>query len=302
MKKSTKSSTSDLASDGEQMTLFSLEGSRASPIVSQENGLARTTSATFGQKCLEQFGKFNRSGSWAKMFSACLVGMTGWYSKRCNLNWKLKGTKSKRLYFQLVPSMRHIGETEFGLLPTPRTADVEGGKISNAKVENGVFYRENQKGERWGIKLRDVIENNLLPTPTTMDFLPPKSDIAWEKEITVTRPGRSMASNLRDVPFRMPEMLPTPRANKVNGCNLNSESLANRNKGNLEEVIAQCLLPTPCADDNPAKNTGKRNQDSLQKRAFQVTGKTSQLNPRFVAEMMGFPANWTEMPFLKESK
>lgn len=27
-------------------------------------------------------------------------------------------------------------------------------------------------------------------------------------------------------------------------------------------------------------------------------GKTSQLNPRFVAEMMGFPANWTELPFL----
>lgn len=29
----------------------------------------------------------------------------------------------------------------------------------------------------------------------------------------------------------------------------------------------------------------------------QMTGKTSQLNPRFVAEMMGFPANWMELPF-----
>ena len=28
------------------------------------------------------------------------------------------------------------------------------------------------------------------------------------------------------------------------------------------------------------------------------TGKTSQLNPRFVAEMMGYPPNWTELPFL----
>jgi hypothetical protein len=27
------------------------------------------------------------------------------------------------------------------------------------------------------------------------------------------------------------------------------------------------------------------------------TSKTSQLNPRFVAEMMGFPPNWTELPF-----
>ena len=57
------------------------------------------------------------------------------------------------------------------------------------------------------------------------------------------------------------------------------------------------FLPTPTADDNPAKNTGKRNQDSLQKRAFQDTGKTSQLNPLFVGEMMGFPADWTALPF-----
>jgi hypothetical protein len=28
-----------------------------------------------------------------------------------------------------------------------------------------------------------------------------------------------------------------------------------------------------------------------------TTGKTSQLNPQFVAEMMGFPPNWTELPF-----
>jgi hypothetical protein len=28
------------------------------------------------------------------------------------------------------------------------------------------------------------------------------------------------------------------------------------------------------------------------------SSKNSQLNPRFVAEMMGFPPNWTELPFL----
>jgi hypothetical protein len=30
---------------------------------------------------------------------------------------------------------------------------------------------------------------------------------------------------------------------------------------------------------------------------FAVPGKSSQLNPRFVAEMMGFPPDWTELPF-----
>ena len=30
----------------------------------------------------------------------------------------------------------------------------------------------------------------------------------------------------------------------------------------------------------------------------QTHGKTSQLNPQFVAEMMGFPTDWTILPFL----
>jgi len=29
-----------------------------------------------------------------------------------------------------------------------------------------------------------------------------------------------------------------------------------------------------------------------------IPGTSSQLNPRFVMEMMGFPPNWTELPFL----
>jgi hypothetical protein len=58
------------------------------------------------------------------------------------------------------------------------------------------------------------------------------------------------------------------------------------------------LLPTPnCADAH--KTTKKSHQNNLNK-TFQ-TGKTSQLSPLFVAEMMGFPSNWTLSPFLDES-
>lgn len=35
---------------------------------------------------------------------------------------------------------------------------------------------------------------------------------------------------------------------------------------------------------------------------FHQTGKTSQLNPRFVAEMMGFPPDWLELPFINTDK
>lgn len=104
-------------------------------------------------------------------------------------------------------------------------------------------------------------------------------------------------------------LLPTPIVMDTNCGDLEkidtrrAKAKASKNNGNgfgmtIGELSNRGLLPTPTADDNPAKNTGKRNQDGLQKRAFQVTGKTSQLNPRFVMEMMGFPPDWTELPFL----
>jgi hypothetical protein len=52
------------------------------------------------------------------------------------------------------------------------------------------------------------------------------------------------------------------------------------------------------ASDCGEKVTGLENQDSLTKRARLETGKTSQLNPLFVLEMMGFNPDWTLLPFL----
>ena len=84
-----------------------------------ESDSEKRINATCGPKCLEQFERFNHVGSWAKMFSELLIGMGGWYSKRCALTWRLKGTKFGRSYFQLVPKTLPIEETDAGLLPTP---------------------------------------------------------------------------------------------------------------------------------------------------------------------------------------
>ena len=210
------------------MTLFSLAGSldHVNPTAQPESGSERKTSDTCGPKCLEQFERFNHVGSWAKTFSALLIGTEGWYSTRCKLTWKLKGTKFNRLYFQLQASTHRTEGTEFGLLPT----------------------------------------EGMLPTPTAVQ---------------------------RDHPERVQALRETG-ATDIYSRN-NGE---NRPNSILDYMNFHQMLPTPTADDNPEKNTGKRNQDGLQKRAFQTTGKTSQLNPRFVAEMMGFPPNWTELPFL----
>jgi len=97
----------------------------------------------------------------------------------------------------------------------------------------------------------------MLPTPTAFDYNTPRSQEAWDK------------------------------AKEKHG-----DALQNP----LKQMASFGMLPTPCAQEG-GKISGKENQDSLTKRARQQTGKTSQLSPLFVEEMMGFPKNWTASPF-----
>lgn len=53
------------------------------------------------------------------------------------------------------------------LLPTPRVSDIEGAPVNNVEYKDGHYSRTNAKGVRWGVKLKDVVESGLLPTPTT---------------------------------------------------------------------------------------------------------------------------------------
>jgi hypothetical protein len=46
------------------------------------------------------------------------------------------------------------------------------------------------------------------------------------------------------------------------------------------------------------KKDGNSHQDQLPNYIKLTSGSNSQLNPRFVLEMMGFPPDWTELPFL----
>ena len=239
----------------EQLTLFP-EDFLANPTARQVSDLEKKITDISGRKCLEQYGKLNHDGLWAKTFSALLIGMKGWSSKRCRLTWNLKGTKYKRMYFQLQVSMHPTKDTELGLLLTPTTVmtDEHPAKMRDRAKKNGY-----QNGTKYGSLLSQVKYSGLLPTPTTQE---PSS------ECELTETGRRKTKDGKD-----------------------SHSL------NIGRMAAMGLLPTPNASDHPGKNTGKRNQDSLPKRIREAGGKTSQLNPRFVAEMMGFPTDWTELPF-----
>ena len=71
------------------------------------------------------------------------------------------------------------------------------------------------------------------------------------------------------------------------------------------------LLPTPQARDWKGISIAEGKRMRGEKTSFgstlpdlvrRVTGKTSQLNPLFVAEMMGFPPDWTVSPFVDGDK
>jgi len=67
----------------------------------------------------------------------------------------------------------------------------------------------------------------------------------------------------------------------------------------LVQLAENGLLPTPLASDhNASRPTENWEGSDLGSWVNQKNnGKLFQLNPRFVAQMMGYPENWTELPF-----
>ena len=183
-----------------QMSL--LGDSHANHSVLQEKEKEQMMTATSGMKLLESSESVNLDGSLGKMLKALLTSKKAWSSDRCVMTWKKKVSKSNVLLFQLQASVRGIKGKESGFLPTPNTmdhidrkgmrpsraatnrksgylsemikmyptptaSDIEGGVAKDVQMKDGRFFRENKKGERWGVKLRDAM--SMYPTPTARD-------------------------------------------------------------------------------------------------------------------------------------
>jgi hypothetical protein len=183
----------------------------------QEKEKGQMMNATSGAKCLEQYKKLspNSSSQKTSLVSQILTGE--WYSSRCALTWKLKGTKFSRLLFHLQVKTLRTSDKEFGLLPTPCQYD-----YNSARTE-----------QKWEIDKKKYADK---------------------------------------------------------GVNLQM---------GLKQMARFKMLPTPTCQDSKQKENSPSQQHKTNELSIAVAGgSNSQLNPRFVAEMMGFPPNWTEFPFL----
>lgn len=110
-------------------------------------------------------------------------------------------------------------------------------------------------------------------------------------------------------------MLPTPTSIDAGTGRINKSRSPNAKERPTIALAAKMgLLPTPNAREadkyskkyNPNSQMGTAKDGTSRKSELNhyiaaQTGKTSQLNPLFVEEMMGFPLMWTTLPFLSQS-
>ena len=275
----------------------------------QERDLERKMTATSGRICCEQYARYSPLGSLVRT----LLGSSRWYSPARSLKWVVKplysmrvterernnltqskksakvlnvrDIQSNRLLFQLVPLVRPIGETEYGLLPTVQT---QGLKV-------------NKDGKSIPMNL------TLLPTPLSVEVSHNKRITQLKKKggktMSSRANGESRPNGLMDY-LTFHSLLPTPNA--AEGTNWTTKYNPNSQMGQgLTAMAVNGLLLSPMSKDGvragltmqAPKNHNRPKANLAEQTAHSVGGGTSQLNPLFVAEMMGFPLDWLTLPF-----
>ena len=188
------------------------------------------------------------------------------------------------------------GKTEFvplDLLPTPNAMD-----IAHKDMEINERGRRNPKKGKTdhSLGLEDMAVAQLLPTPTALD----KGGGRINKSLSpnaAERPTLALAARKG--------LLPTPCSIEATKFTKTINPNSQMGQG-LTALAVNGLLLTPTASDGiranmnmqDLKKHNKENSNLAEQIAHKVGGGTSQLNPLFVEEMMGFPLMWTALPFL----
>ena len=242
------------------------------PSLEDKKVLEKEQDQDYSTKVSGYLGKFDLDSPYLKTLEIYSLTKRGKPSKKSSFKLPNQGMMLSGQLFQQKNWEPVISDKHFGSLPTPTASDVEGGIAKDVQCKNANFFRENKKGERGGVKLRDAV--SILPTPTTMDHLPQRGFESMKKQAEVHRKGRTKLANLREA--------------------VNPEAVELFNKLQKHQT-----LPTPSAMEHKATAKNWKHQSghmlsSIARRGelSPPTGKDMFLNPAFVEEMMGYPIGW----------
>ena len=190
--------TSKHSQQNKDNSMFSQLDFRAKIYPSQDDNVVseKVQDQDYSTKVSGYLGKFDLDSPSLKMLEIYSPLKKGGYSKESSFKLPKQGImKSNGQLFQQKIWEPATSVKDCGSLPTPTASDVEGGIAKDVQYKNGHFYRENKKGERWGVKLRDAV--TLLPTPTTMDHLPQRGYESMVKQTQIHRKGRKISKSQR---------------------------------------------------------------------------------------------------------
>ena len=160
-----------------------------------------------------------------------------------------------------------------GMLPTPMASDATTGAIIGKNdhfimTGNGIPRKVNQNGINGSVGLARIVQ--LLPTPNAREA---------DKYTKKYNPKSQMGTALTAMALN--GMLPTPTASDYQS-------------GYSPSALIR-------SDGKPRTDMLRSIPSIVGEHCSQRPGKTSQLNPLFVEEMMGFPLMWTTLPFLSQN-
>ena len=257
---------------GKERSMFLPEDFPVNLSALPEEERERTITAISGHRCYEQFVRYSQLGSLLKT----LLESRRWWSPVKRLRWDAQTISSKRITYterkvdshskksarilkqQDIQSSRLIFQLAVSEHPTE---EKESGLLPTVQMQG--LKRCNPKGKT------EFLPMDLLPTPTVLDK-------AGGRINRSPSPGAAQRPTLALAARK--GLLPTPCAKEATKYTKTFNPNSQMGKG-LTALACSEMLPTPAV----RKKT---------------SGKTSQLNPLYVEEMMGFPLMWTTLPFL----